>query len=53
LDGNNESSVTSSSDGLGSVVEYPPLSDIIWVVVLDSKSILTVTHVLVISKRSS
>ena len=34
------------SDRSGSVVECPPLSSVIWVVVLDSKSVLVTSNVL-------
>jgi hypothetical protein len=47
LDTNSFLSVRSRSDRLGSPVEDPPLSNIIWVVVLDSESELVSTNVLV------
>jgi len=53
LNGDDESSVTSSSDSSGSPVKYPPLSNVVWVVVLDSESVLVVTNVLVVSDSSS
>ena len=53
LDGNNEVSVGTSSDSLGSVVEDPPLFDIVWVVVSDSKSVLVRSNVFSVEKSSS
>lgn len=53
LDGDGSVSVSKSSNGSGSPVEDPPLSVITWVVVLDSKSILVSTNMLVPSDSSS
>jgi hypothetical protein len=52
LNGDDLVSVSHSSDGLGSPVEGPPLSVMTWVVVLDSKSVLVVTDVLVPEESS-
>ena len=47
LDGDGVVSVGSRSDGSGSPVEDPPLLVVVWVVVLDSQSEVTVSDVLV------
>lgn len=53
LDRNNEVSIGTSSNSLGSVVEDPPLFDIVWVVVSDSKSVLVRSNVFSVEKSSS
>jgi len=53
LDRDNSVSIGSRSDRSSSVVEDPPLLDVVWVVVLDSKSVLAVTNVLVPEQGSS
>jgi len=47
LDGDGVVSVGNRSNGSGSPVEDPPLLVVVWVVVLDSKSEVSVTNVLV------
>jgi len=53
LDGDNEVSVGPGSDGSGSPVEDPPLFVVVWVVVLDSQSVLARSDVLEVLKSSS
>ena len=52
LDGNGHSSVTLSSDRSGSPVEHPPLFDVFWIVVSDSKSIVVSSNVFMVEKCS-
>lgn len=51
--GKSHSSVSCSSNGLSSPVEDEPLSVVLWLIVSDSKSVLTVSNVLVIEESSS
>jgi len=53
LDGDGEVSVGSRSNGPSSPVEHPPLLVAVWVVVLDSKSVLGRSNVLVPEEGSS
>lgn len=52
LDREDQVSVSNRSNGSGSPVEDPPLSLIVWVVVLDSKSVVSVSNVFVPSSSS-
>lgn len=53
LDRHGEPSVGSSSDRSGSPVEHEPLLVVVWVVVLDSESILMGSDVLSVEQSSS
>lgn len=53
LNRDNPVSVGSRSDGLSSPVEEPPLLDVIWIVVSDSQSSISVTNVLSPDESSS
>lgn len=53
MDGHNHSLVSSRSNGLGSPVEDPPLFVAVWVVVLDSESVLMSTNVFMPEEGSS
>ena len=44
LVGNNEVSSSPSSNGLGSVIECPPLLSVLWIVVSNSESVLMSTN---------
>jgi hypothetical protein len=46
LNGDDSVSVGSRSDSLSSPVEDPPLSNVVWVVVVDSQSVLVMTNML-------
>jgi len=50
LVGDDEVSLDSTSHGLGSCVEDPPCSLVLWVGVLNSKSVLSVSHMLVVEE---
>lgn len=52
LDGNGHLSVSLSSDRSGSPVEHPPLFDVFWIVVSDSKSIVVSSDVFMVENSS-
>lgn len=52
LDCHNHSSVALWSDRSGSVVEDPPLFDVLWGIVSDSQSVVVCTDMLVVENSS-